>query len=363
MLTEAEKLSKRDDFIKSEKFGSSVYLILMTFRLNVRGILSTIRVYGDLIEKLDDKSFIKHTMSDDEVIKIKQYVMLNVISWLMSLIESLFVLTHSLSSSYLEVNENMTHYRNSLFWDIRRNIQSRKYDLQKVLALPDVTTLNLTIDEQSLLKRTYEETIKNIYLTLDELAAFYEKYNIIYNKSKHGLIFFPGGFSQQEEKRLSTSSLSAYDRRPEGKMPSGYFKATQQEEYQKWLNVETHLNFNQALFQQVGTLVNYLEKLSTYIVDCNLNFANNCGEGFLPYRMLAPNQVSLYFFPDRDLTDEERKIADSIQAKIFPEMVVSNYAINIQHRFTKDSLIKSVAEQPITNVFLIPKNLEIKKDS
>jgi len=353
MLTEAEKLSKRDDFIKSDQFGSSTYLILMTFRHNTLGILSTIGIYGKLIEKLSDKSCIDHTMKDNETVAVKQYIMLNILSWLISIIEGLFVLIHSLSENYTSVNQNMTHYRTDLVWSIIKNIKARKYNFEKILALPSVKNLNLDISEQELLQTVYDGTQRTIYEILDSLVDFYEKYNIVYNKSKHGLMFFPGGFMPDTEKKFETSSLSAYDRRQEKDMPSNYFKARPSEDYQKWFNVETHVNFNSKLFSQIGTLIENLKELSRYVTEANLNFANNCGQGYLPHYRPEEGKVMLLFFPDKEITEKEKSTLDSIQAKIIPNMVVSDYAIHIRHNFTKEELQKSVKESPITNIFMV----------
>jgi hypothetical protein len=56
--------------------------------------------------------------------------------------------------------------------------------------------------------------------------------------------------------------------------------------------------------------------------------------------------VSLSFFPDKELTYEREIIFDSIQAKIILDLVVSEYAIDIKHNFTKEEITKISKRKP-----------------
>lgn len=131
------------------------------------------------------------------------------------LIESTLVLVHSLSSGYYTVAQDMTFYDFKLLYSIIEKIRDKDYNMRRILGLPDLSTLSLSPEEKSYLKRDFNECEVKAWNALNKLAEFYEKYRLIYGKSKHGLTIQSGhafGWSTVAPD-FEKSLLICYDRK------------------------------------------------------------------------------------------------------------------------------------------------------
>lgn len=108
------------------------------------------------------------------------------------IIESALVLVHSLSEGYHSLATNMTYYDFNLLRQIIKKINKKEYNGHKILGLPDIDTLPVDKVEKKFLANEYSAIIEDLWRSLNRCIVFYDKYRIIYGKSKHGLIFQTG---------------------------------------------------------------------------------------------------------------------------------------------------------------------------
>jgi hypothetical protein len=126
----------------------------------------------------------------------------------------------------------MTYYDINYVKDIVRkfaNKSNRNVNMRRALGLANPAKLQLSSEERRLLLRVYEETISHTTENLRVLANFYERYRIVYGKSKHGLTIQTGIslISDNDEimpnhtAQFNKSLLICYDRKERLDMPSG----------------------------------------------------------------------------------------------------------------------------------------------
>ena len=154
MYKMTEKQAEAISFINSNKFGVDAWITITFFAQNIHNIISTIELYGILIEKLEKDNLLKNYNAGD-VIRLKQQIVLDVILKTQILIESTLVLIHSLSMGYHTVAKNMTNYRihlvNTIIEELRKNkkLKNYKYNMRKVLGLPNLKFLSLSSNKKN----------------------------------------------------------------------------------------------------------------------------------------------------------------------------------------------------------------------
>lgn len=359
MLTESEKLAQRDDFLKST-FGLGITHTLFMFKENSLGTLSTMGFIGNLIEKINDKNIFPTTLNDEQLIQIKQYLAVDIISKLLTIIEGLLVLIHSLSIDYNTTTKNMIKYPQGLVWNIIRDLNQDKYDFDKIMALISVDELPLTEEEKRGVKDFYQKSNASVKNTLLSLVEFYQKYNIVYNKSKHGLSLSPKGFlDNKKDKTFENSSLSAFDHKDrEDHMPKNYHPVTIENKSDVvWFNVESRLNFNKKLFSEIGAAMSNLEVLCSTIVENHLNYANNCGQNYLPVHQNEPGKYSISFVNTSKLTEKDIKLLEILNQKVLKDMLVNPVEYNMNRTYTKKSLVEALTNESIVNIFIRKKEV------
>jgi len=358
MLTKEEKKQKRNKFLKSNEFGEDAYTSLFGFRHNSIGFLNTANFYYKLIEKVEDKSFFEHTLDEQHVVDVKQRIFLDIISKSINLSEGLFILIKSLDEGYSTIAKNMVKYKSRMVWNTIRNIQENKLDLQKILALPEIEKLELDDDEKKFLEKLSSDTKSKISDQLKELCDFYENYNIVYNKTRHGMTIFTGGFFVDRPKTLENSSLIAFDHKAlKEHMPKGYFETQIQVIEKRWFNAKAQLNFNKKFHTEIGRILNILHYLSDYIVSNHFTFLNNCGESYVPFKQKG-NKAGIWYNSEEKNKPENKKMVISIENKLFPNLLGSPFSFNINDDYKGTSLEKIVPKNSITNIWIQDEPLE-----
>jgi hypothetical protein len=93
----------------------------------------------------------------------------------------------------------MTYYSKALIdsvvAELKRNkkLKNYRYNMRKILGLPNLKFLSLTSEEKKFLNRDFGLFELNALEKLRRLVSFYEKFDIVYGKSKHGVAFITGG--------------------------------------------------------------------------------------------------------------------------------------------------------------------------
>jgi hypothetical protein len=354
MLTRSEKQTRCISFIESDKFGLETYNTLFLFNINISYLIETVTIYDRLIQKLGTTEF-PLEFNDLRLLRLKQYIKLDAISRIEAAIESTLVLIDELSNGYSNVARSMTYYGIKRPRDIVKKIISTKnpYPMRKVLALPDIGSLELDPAERKLLGTIYIDTTKTAFSYIKKLAKFYDRYRIVYGKHKHGLTLESGsGFDLHPVVPLfEDSMLFAFDHKIKDDMPTGTLTVKETHfPIGKWFNVQSALKFNKALDDEIREILVILKEVIGYVTFNHIDYAMNCGEGYLPTHR-ENDQVTLGFYSKTQLNKDDIKIAQSIMNKMIPRMNLDRGNVRVSREITDLHALKSLINDPITNMW------------
>lgn len=355
MLTAAEKRRKCISFIESKDFGQETYNTLFLFNVNVSYIIQIVKLYDTLVHKLGTKDFpTEH--SELQMLRIKQLVMLDAISRLEAAIESTLILIDELANGYGKLSRTMTFYELTRVRTVMKKIIRRKrpYCMRKVLGLPDIGSLGLSVEERKLLSRLYLETENRMLSHFKKLAMFYDRYRILYGKHKHGLTLEPGGsfYNHPTIAPLEDSILYAYDHKELDDMPIETLTVKETTfRIGNWFNVQSALKFNQAANEELWEMVYILKDVVGYVTWNHLDFALNCGESYLPTDRIDETHITFLFFPNTPLSSEDGKIAQSIMNKLIDKMNLARGGMQTSRSTNDSRVLKSIIYDSVTNLW------------
>jgi len=348
MLTKKDKQEKCKAFVGSDKFGKATHVTLYLLAANFSVSQQTIILYLSMMAGID--KFFKPETHPRIKLRTQQFIFLDTITKTQTLIETVFVLLEALSHGYSSVPKFMTKYKQNLPREIMEKIRNRDYDLEKILAFCDVESLPITDDERKHLKLLYKNTIDVIWEKLNKFADFYDRFYVVYLKTKHGLSIQSGGVFTEDEYDLKKSYLSALDRKTKENTPMGTFFVKPDPEADFWYNTKSFVKFNTELVKEVTSISQELFDITNYIVNCSFSYATNCGEGYLPYMIREDGKGYAMFLEKANSTIKKIDLEDSLSNKIFAEMNVTDIAIHAVDQF-KGELGKSFANDPVTNIW------------
>ena len=347
-------------FINGKKFGIDTWTTIYHFGLNVLNIISSIELYGILIEKLDKNNLVS-THNAEDIIRIKQQIVLDVIMKTQILIESTLVLIHSLSTGYHAVARNMTYYDmglvNSIIKEIGKNKQLKnyKYNMRKILGLPNLKYLSLSLKEKKFLNEDFERFEFECLKRLKRLTDFYDKFRVIYGKSKHGLAFLSTGSSNLTDTGFDGSILqclgriSNEDKRPKGSIVTS-INTTPAMTY-KFFDYISIVKFDKKLIDEINSTISDLKNLVSFICTNHESYALNSGKGYLPYSLTNGKR---YMLTSREAeTENEKNIIKSIADKNLGAMYLPRVEHIIKNIYTNPKIIESLGKDTVTNI-LIP---------
>lgn len=147
MLNRDEKIKQLDNFMRSKKFGIDTWMTIQLFKNNTHYILTTLKLYGVLIKRLDEGN-IPNTLGPRDKVVVKQFIILDVIMKLEILIESTLVLIHALSKDRNSVPKFMTYYDTNIIRIAIDKIKNRKYNMEKILGLLKISQLPFLLREE-----------------------------------------------------------------------------------------------------------------------------------------------------------------------------------------------------------------------
>jgi hypothetical protein len=227
--------------------------------------------------------------------------------------------------------------------------------------LPIVSHLHLDKEEAKLLAELYEESENAAWNALGTLVEFYDKFRIIYGKSKHGLTFQTGatldrgdGTQTSTPPQFEKSGLIAYDRKRVKDMPRDFIEVTPEDlSVQDWFNANSHLNFGQNLMAEISLVIEAMKIFVPYVCRCHIIYALNCGVGYLPYRRINEKEVALDFLVSPSGEEElrrKRRAFDSISSKIIPNMNTNEQEFGIRTSYKNPNLVQSIMNNTVTNM-------------
>lgn len=350
MLTSDEKKAKREDFINSEKFGYTTYLVLGLFLHNLKINITTIKAYDVLVLKLEQK--IESTMNEKQIFKVKQQMLLDIYSKILSIIESILILSRALSEDYRKVPKIITFYPYSFLNQTLEDFINKKCNMRKLLGMPDLEKLDLNIEERKALSLRYENSGNTIAEIIKGWAEFYNQLRIIYGKSRHGLSYMTGigNLTNFEEiPKLEETWMVAFDKRSKEKLPHGTISIDPKDEKQNktWFDIQSWLKIDTTLFSKVGGIIDELDQIGTYIIENHLFYADNCGE-YLPSKING-DRIECGVFYGEEPTSEEKSIISKICERIGKNLLIVDRHYSYTLSLDNPNMIKSLNQNMITN--------------
>lgn len=355
-------------FIKSNKFGEDTWRTLHLFGYNITLSINTIELYLVLIKRLDEGDIDISSIPKDNQIRIRQHIYLDMIMKVEILIESTIVLIAALSKGYRYVPTNMTNYEINFVYETVKKIRKKSKDLNMrvILGLPNPSKLPLNRQERRLLLDLYEMNYEYFWNRFQNLVDFYDKFRIVFGKSKHGLTMqtgigmvlneeTPGTYIQPAE--FNKSSLVCLDKRRRSEMPSGSFFAQSDDIYAgDRFNVITIVNFKDTLMTHLKRTMRELKTTVTYICQNHMTYATNCGEGYLPHdpNSEAPNEVVTKFYSESGLSADDKEKYQKIFDKIVPSMNKRGLGTYVsgEYKNLSDKITESLLNEPVTNIWI-----------
>lgn len=348
LLTKEEKKAQCKSFIDSDKFGKATHITLYMLAANFSKIKETILFY--LSTAIDIDKFIKPATHPRVKLRIQQFIFLDTITKTQTLIETVLVLIEALSRGYSSVPELMTKYDQSLPRKVIKKIRDKDYDLEKILSSCDVESFPITDEEKKHLKLLYDDTMEVFWEKLNKFADFFDRFYLVYLKTKHGLSIQSGGVFTEGKYDLEKSYLSILDRKNKDQMPRGTFFVKKHPEADFWYNAKSYVKFNAKLAEEITTISQELFGIIQYIVDSSFSYATNCGEGYLPYTIREDGKAYPMFLSKADSAEIKSDLEDSLSKKILAEMNTMDISIKLTDQF-QGKPGESFVNDSITNMW------------
>ena len=323
------------------------YITLSLCLINVNYGVQTIDLYWSLIDKI---TTVKPFDYPRHELNVKQHVALDTVVKTMIMIETLFVMIDSLSKGYSYVSKQITRYGNGLPKQIIGKIYSKEYDLYKIIQLPDIDTLDLSPNENKFLKKIFDSTLELVWSKLTKFANFYEKYDIVYLKTKHGLSIQTGAhFSNSDGLDFKKSYMRALDHRQKNNLYKNSFRVKQFSPINSWYNIQSMVKFNDKFKKELFSVASELFEITEFIVESNLTYARNCGQRYLPIERISEQEFSLFILSDKTYSETESKYMKKIAEKILSSMNTKDLSISIGEEFN-EKIQRSFVEDSVTTM-------------
>ncbi len=334
-----------------ESFGKHTYDTLLMFNYNANNIKRMIELYWNILN-LDDILKNNNEISDKGLLDLKHMILLDSITRIQSLIETLLVLLDSLESGYSQVAKNVAFYPSQKPRQIIENFRKKKYNskLRLILGLPDIGKLNLEHSERRILIEVWEKTIDEMKRMILNLANFYDLFRLIYGKWKHGLTIQSGGDNLSV--KFDNSIILVHDNKSFSDMPIGSLKANDKNNFSlDWFNAQSIINVNDKLFKFLKDVLIDLIDVINFITNNHIIYAHNCGMTYIPYLERNKEEYSPWLYIPENLSEDEKKTLSIILSKLFDQTYVIKP--NLSFIKTYNSLIKeSIESNPITNIWI-----------
>ena len=265
----------------------------------------------------------------------------------------------ALSKGYSSVPVIMTRYKPKLIYDIIEHIKHKKYDMDKVLGLPNIDILPISNEEKEFLTTLFSHSSNSMYTSLLKIIDFYQQFTLIYNKTKHGMIF-ELGLSYTFDLRLALkqpsftqSMVQAIDNIEEYKMPPGYIRhapGNQNNLTRGYFNAFSVVAFRKELLDLVGDIKSLLKQIISFICDSHLTYAANCGQTYLHFS-IKDKQIGPRYFSDELSTEDSARLM-KIFKKVVPNMNIDLGQLKTVYKFSSSEIAKSIQDNLVTNIWL-----------
>ncbi len=325
-------------YVNSSQFGKDAYITIRMYRENFNNMLKLIEKYLTDLKK--DSFYESDSISDKQVMILKQFAYVDIISKLVSVIEGDIILIGSLSLGYHDLSKDMTYYNYDKMDSIIHTIRTKKINMRRVLGYCELKKLNLGKEERQIMSSIYEQNYDEAYKILEELIQFYTNFRIAYGKFKHGLNFIAGLHKKYKSDKFSLcgSVLVTLDNKPEHKLKDLPYLT---DSYGDHYNVMSRICFNENLFQNIDNIITKLRLLINYICINHLLKAENLGELYLPLDPLEPSEP-LYLIDiglETENNENYKSSLSNIMSKMKKNIRISELVQLQNNNVTGDSYI------------------------
>jgi len=344
-----EKREKALDFVTNE-FTWASYASLQLFSFNVQNMIHLIELAGIVIKKIENGE-IRHTMSDDQLLRMKHLILLDSLAKLMMIIEGVLALCSVLSDPSArkrDVAHRMMWYAQGQIDAFIERFKRNRVSIWKIAGFPDLAKLQencrLTNNERRLIWELFQDSCGIIKKALKEIVDFYQNNRVIYGKFKHGLTLVLGFKveSQSGDDIPSTVSLALDHRSREP--PSICVRAVGQLPFKyKWFNTISILPYWKATFEKYSGIMSDIRKMVTHIANNHLLWAENCGEDYFPLERQTDGKWVPTIYATKSLTHEQQIIYESVIEKITANMYHVDRLFDFELNL-KDKSLKMISE-------------------
>lgn len=342
-----EKKENATGFISNE-FTWASYTSLQMFDNNVRIMLSVIELEGIMLRKVENGE-IKHEMSKEQLLRIKHFILLDMLAKMMMVIEGLIVMCSVLSgygATKKHLSNRMIRYQQNQIDSFIKRFQEGRVSIWRIAGFPELRNLQrnckLTNDERKSIWNLLSDSCLVLKETLNSIVTFYQNNKVLYGKFKHGLTIIPGLESIPGQDDMPFSLLLALDHRLE-EPSSTCLKATGllPPEF-SWFNTWSILPYGEGTFKKYGAIISDLRKFVSHIVNNHLLWAENCGEDYFPLeRQLDGRWVPTVY--TKSVTYEKSNEVHAAIGKIVANTYVIDRILNFDLNI-KDKALKRILE-------------------
>lgn len=336
----------------NKNIGIDAWVTLSCFQINS---LTTIKQI-EMSEQFWNISNINSNELSQDEIRIYQQFMLDIISKIEIIIESLLVLIHELSKGYDNLSIKMTYYRPEILQDIIKEMFiNNNYNKNRAFAIPTFTGLSLENEERTFLENDYNNLKNLLHNNLEKLSKFYNQFRMIYGKTKHGLTYMSGTQSEGSNNSFFNSSLYGFTRIDDSKTSNDFVKSkiTSSEPpiKIKFFNVISYIKFDKKLIDNIQKIIITLKEIIMLVCNNHLLFAVNRGNGFLLFSE-RDNQRSMVTSQEYK-GEKEIKIIASIAKKNLLKFYSPKTFTTTNLQFDNDEINSNLNENSICNILFI----------
>lgn len=363
MTPAAQRRASCEEYIDSPTFGRDTWVTITAFKENVNNVIVTMQLYRDLLSYLDQGFLPAQFPQQQQMLRIKQHIVLDLILKAQIIVESSLVFIHELSTNgYRGLSRTMARYTlNHVNTVVLRAIGENDIPyLLRGMGVPHIANmLSLEQHEIALLQDLYRQTGNNGWNALRRLASFYDSFKTVYNKYRHGLILRTGGTHNNRGFALERSFVEALDFKDEDDLPRDVIIIDRNVNNNNnrlpgMFNALSHVIVGQRLIDEIFEIVSVAQEIVNYTCDNHKLYAINCGLSYLPFVIVGGQPQGLAFMVSPEAYRGNEQVLTSVANKIRLEMnIVQNELTGEQFAFDDERVIRAIQNNNIvTNIFI-----------
>jgi hypothetical protein len=279
----------------------------------------------------------------------------------MIMTESLLAICDSFSRlPYASVPKSMVRYKQLTIDRFISRFKKGKISIWKTSGLPKMSVLKhnceLTRGEAKVIYDGLTDCCNYIGNMLEEIIDFYELNRVLYGKLKHGLLFIAGlSLSRQGVLDSPSSVFIAFDKL-EKEPPKICFQGKDiSPKGLDWFNTYSILPYWSQTLNKYVAMLSKIVKFSEYVLWNHLFNAFNCGQDYIPMKVLSDGTARTEIYLSKKRPGEEIKRIQILIEKIskntyFPPDVDAKVQFNFSdEKFRK--LASCLKENQVATIY------------